>query len=99
MEKSKKLKVIKSAVKTAEAKAIGDKLWINWKDVDLKQFTQWVNVEREHWSRGSLETNITKDDPIKTGKIAWIHLKELKNYYTWLEKMEKEWKKSDKYKI
>lgn len=51
-----------------------------------------MNVEKEHGSLVSPETNETKDDPIRTGKIAWVHLKELKNYYTKLANMEKEGK-------
>ena len=34
--------------------------------------------------------NVTKDDPLFTGKIAWAHLKEIPDYYTRLDKMESE---------
>ncbi|MFO7527160.1 MAG: DUF5661 family protein [Ignavibacteriaceae bacterium] len=71
------------------AKEIGDDLVINWNEVNLDEFTKGVNVELEHGSRYP-ETNVTKDDKRLTGKIAWAHLKEFPDYYTRLEKLEKE---------
>ena len=48
-----------------------------------------MNVEAEH-GKNDPETNVTNDDPIITGKIAWAHLKEFSDYYIRLAKMEKE---------
>ncbi len=72
-----------------EAKKIGDKLGIIWDKFDVEQFAKGLNVELEH---GSLdpEINITNNDPLLTGKIALAHLKEFPDYYTRLEKMERE---------
>lgn len=44
-------------------------------------------MELEH---GSIDpqTNVTDDDLLLTGKIAWAHLKEISVYYMWLDKME-----------
>ena len=70
------------------AKVIGDDLGINWKEVKLQEFTKGVNVEFEHGKKFP-ETNITNNDKILTGKIAWAHLKEFPDYYTRLEKLEK----------
>ncbi|MEZ4572750.1 MAG: DUF5661 family protein [Thermomicrobiales bacterium] len=39
--------------------------------------------------RTTPQTDVTGDDPILTGKIAWAHLKEFPDYYTRLEEMEK----------
>lgn len=72
-----------------EAKQIGEDLGIDWQEVQLAEFVIGVNVELEHGSRYP-ETNVTNDDPQMTGKIAWAHLKEFPDYYTRLEKMEKE---------
>lgn len=72
-----------------EAKAIGDKLGINWDEVDLYEFTNGINVEFEHGTRYP-ETNITNDDKYLTGKIAWAHLKEFRDYYSRLRNMEAE---------
>jgi len=35
-------------------------------------------------------TDVTKDDPLVTGKIALAHLNEFADYYTRLDNMEKE---------
>lgn len=72
-----------------DAKLIGDQLGIDWKEVDLNEFTDGITVELEHGKRWP-ETNVTDDDINLTAKIAWAHLKEFPDYYTRLEKMEKE---------
>lgn len=71
-----------------KAKGIGDKLGIDWKIISLEQFTRGMNVELEHGKRDP-QTNVTNDDLMLTGKIAWAHLKEIDDYYDRLEKMEK----------
>jgi len=76
-------------INSNEAKKIGDMLRINWEKVDLNQFTMGINVELEHGKTDS-ETNVTNDDPLLTGKIAWAHLNEFPDYYTRLHKMESE---------
>lgn len=72
-----------------EAREVASKIGINWDEVDfnLSQFTSGMNVESEHGSFDP-ETNVTNDDPITTGKIAWAHLKEIADYYDQLEGME-----------
>lgn len=72
-----------------EAESIGTKLGITWTDFDVEQFRMGLDVELEHGLRDS-DTNITDDEPVKTGKIAWAHLKEYGDYYTRLESMERE---------
>ncbi|NMC27361.1 MAG: hypothetical protein GYA42_04360 [Syntrophomonadaceae bacterium] len=74
---------------TEEAKAIGEKLGIDWSKFDVEQFRMGMDVELEHGLHDP-ETNVTHDDPLTTGKIALAHLKEFPDYYTRLEKMEKE---------
>lgn len=56
---------------------------------DLEQFTMGINVELEH-GLISLETNVTFNDPILTGKIALAHLNEFPDYYTRLKILEDE---------
>ena len=70
-----------------ETRKIGDQLGINWGDFDIKEFQQGLEVELEHGSRNP-KTNVTDDDLILTGKIAWAHLNEFPDYYTRLEKLE-----------
>lgn len=72
-----------------EAKGIGEKLGLNWSKFDVEQYRMGMDVELEHGLRDP-ETNVTGDDPLTTGKIALAHLKEFPDYYTRLEKMEKE---------
>ena len=74
---------------TDEAKDIGKRLGIDWSRFDVEQYRMGLDVELEH---GLVDphTNVTNDDPIMTGKIALAHLNEFADYYTRLEKMEKE---------
>jgi len=79
----------KDTFTTDEAKIIGDEIAIDWDKIDLEQFRRGLEVEMEHGEHDP-ETNVTSSDPILTGKIALAHLKELSDYYTRLDKMEKE---------
>ncbi len=72
-----------------EAKMVGDALGVDWKTVDVEQFHMGMDVELEHGARDP-ETNVTNDDVLLTGKIAWAHLKEFPDYYDRLEQMEEE---------
>jgi DNA-directed RNA polymerase alpha subunit len=72
-----------------EAKSIGKKLGIDWKEYDVEQFRMGLDVELEHGTV-SPKTNVTNDDPILTGKIALAHLNEFPDYYTRLEVLEEE---------
>lgn len=72
-----------------EAKKIGEELGIDWSKFDVEQFRGGMDVELEHGARDP-HTNVTNDDPLTTGKIALAHLNEFPDYYTRLDKMEKE---------
>ncbi len=72
-----------------EAKKIGDVIGVNFNVIDIEQFRLGLAVELEHGTRDQ-ETNVTGDDELLTGKIAWAHLKEIPDYYTRLLKMEHE---------
>jgi len=79
----------KKQFSTDEAKRIGDAIGIDWSQVDIEQFRMGLRVELEH-GLCDPRTNVTNDDEIMTGKIAWAHLNEITDYYTRLDKMEKE---------
>lgn len=81
--------MIKRKVTSDEAKQIGGTLGINWDRIDLEQFRRGLAVEFEHGAHDP-ETNVTNDDAILTGKIAWAHLKEFPDYYTRLAQLESE---------
>ncbi len=72
-----------------EARAIGDGLGIQWAQIDIEQFRMGLAVELEH-GLSDPETDVTHDDLVITGKIAWAHLKEVPNYYTKLKEVESE---------
>jgi len=74
---------------TEKAREIGDKLGIDWSRFNVEQFRMGLDVELEH---GLVDpsTDVTGNDPIITGKIALAHLNEYADYYTRLEKMERE---------
>jgi len=72
-----------------EAKRIGDALGVDWNMFPVEQFRLGLGVELEHGARDP-QTNVTNDDPLVTGRIAWAHLKEIPDYYTRLLKMEKD---------
>jgi hypothetical protein len=79
----------KQLFSTKEARSIGMQLKIDWSQIDLEQFRRGLEVELEH---GAIDpqTNVTGDDLVLTGKIAWAHLKEIRDYYTRLDQMEAE---------
>jgi len=72
-----------------EARRIGEAMGIDWSKFDVEQYRMGLDVELEH---GPVDphTNVTNDDPMMTGKIALAHLNEFPDYYTRLEKMERE---------
>jgi hypothetical protein len=72
-----------------EAKRIGEALGIDWSKFDVEQYRMGIDVELEH---GLVDghTNVTDNDSMVTGKIALAHLNEFPDYYTRLEKMERE---------
>jgi hypothetical protein len=72
-----------------EARSIGLRLGLDWTKIDLEQFRRGLEVELEHGARDPA-TDVTKDDLILTGKIAWAHLKEIRDYYTRLDQLEAE---------
>ena len=74
---------------TEEAYKIGNKLSIDWDRFDVEQFRKGLDVELEH-GLNEPATDVTGNDPILTGKIALAHLNEFADYYTRLEKMERE---------
>ena len=72
---------------TEQAREYGDKIGVDWKKFDVKQFRDAMNVELEHGGKDS-PTSATNHDPLSTAKITLEHLNEHANYYTRLKKME-----------
>lgn len=80
---------VKKYYTAEEAKAIGEKLGIDWSKFDVEQFRMGMDVELEHGKVDS-NTNVSNDDPLITGKIALAHLNEFPDYYDRLYEMEEE---------
>lgn len=72
-----------------EARRVGDEIGVDWSRFDLEQFRLGMDVEFEHGSHDP-QTDVTRDNPIVTGKIALAHMKEFPDYYERLERMEAE---------
>ena len=75
----------------AQARAVAEEIGLDLEGAqfDVDEFRRGMEVELEHGLRDP-ETNVTDDDPLVTGRIAWAHLKELPNYYDRLDTMEQE---------
>jgi uncharacterized Fe-S cluster-containing radical SAM superfamily enzyme len=82
---------MKTNFSTKETSGVAKKIGTKFSN----QLMKGMAVELEH-GKVDPQTNITNDNPIKTGKIALAHLKELPDYYTRLEKMEDEGKADKK---
>jgi hypothetical protein len=72
-----------------EAQEMAELLGVRWDRYDVEQFRMGMDVELEH-GLVDLNTNVTGDDALTTGKIALAHLNEFPDYYTRLEAMEEE---------
>jgi hypothetical protein len=83
--------MLKTRFTIEDATRIGEEIGIDWatSPFDAEQFQMGLDVELEHGAHDP-ETDVTGDDEIVTGKIAWAHLKELPDYYTRLAAMEAE---------
>jgi hypothetical protein len=68
-------------------------LGVDWSKFDVEQFRMGLDVELEH-GISDLQTNVSNDNEMITGKIALAHLNEFPDYYARLGKMEKEAKES-----
>lgn len=79
----------KQQISVEEARSIGTQIGIDWQKVDVEQFRRGLEVELEHGSHDT-ETNVTNNDLVLTGKIAWAHLKEIGDYYLRLDRLESE---------
>lgn len=63
------------------ARALGDQLGVDWDEVDLGQFRRGLVVEGEH-------RDVTHGAHKTTAKIVLAHLREKRDYYTRLKRVE-----------
>ena len=81
--------MVKKVFTTEQAEEVATQLGMDFSKWDIEQFRMGMDVELEHGTENP-HTNVTGDDPVLTGKIAWAHLNEIPDYYTRLYKMEAE---------
>ena len=62
-----------------EARRIGDQIGVDWDKIPLEEFRMGLAVELEHGVH-DVQTNVSDDDEVVTGKIALAHLKEFPDY-------------------
>jgi uncharacterized protein DUF5661 len=79
----------KRKISFEEARSVGAQLGLDWAQIGLEQFRRGLEIELEHDAYDP-ETSITGDDLLLMGKIAWAHLKEIRDYYTRLDQLETE---------
>jgi Protein of unknown function (DUF5661) len=74
----------------AQSIAVAEEIGLDLSDAAFtpEAFRQGMEVELEHGRRDP-RTNVTNDDPLLTGKIAWAHLLEMPDYYERLEELER----------
>ena len=77
-----------TSISPQQAKAIGDKLFVDWKKISPKTLTQGMSIELEH--KDTLISLGVKDaDMLKAvARIALDHLAEDGKYYSKLKKVE-----------
>lgn len=83
------------SLQEAKKTVLGEKLKKQIQNADKKELNMGKKVELEHGTVTPC-TNVTDNNPVLTTKIAMAHINEIPDYYTRLDKMEKEGKKSKK---
>lgn len=72
-------------------KQTGDFLGLDWNTIDIEELAQGMNVEQEHDTQNpQTDTVPGKGDLLSYAKIALAHLQELPDYYSRLDKIEKQ---------
>jgi (p)ppGpp synthase/HD superfamily hydrolase len=72
-----------------ETRLVETQIGINWIQIDLEQFRHRLEVELDRCTHDP-ETSITDDDLIRKATIVWMHLKDIRDYYTRLDRLEAE---------
>jgi len=76
-------------ISAEEAKRIGESLHIDWGQVDLEQFQQ--DLMGNHKQRSmDLETELTYDSVLVTGRLIVAHMQDFPDYFHRLEKLRAE---------
>lgn len=84
------MNVARNGFTLAQAIAVADEIGLDFgvEAFGPEAFRAGMEVELEHGRRDP-RTDVTHDDPLITGKIAWAHLLEMPDYYDRLDKLER----------
>jgi hypothetical protein len=84
------MSVARSGFTLAQAIAVAEEIGLDFSTEAFgpEAFRGGMEVELEHGRRDA-RTDVTHDDPLVTGKIAWAHLLEMPDYYERLEELER----------
>jgi len=84
------MSVARSGFTRAQAIAVAEEIGLDFsvEAFGPEAFRRGMEVELEHGRRDP-RTDVTHDDPLVTGKIAWAHLLEMPDYYERLEELER----------
>ena len=83
-----KRRKLPSSVSPSQAKAVGDKLFVDWKKISPKILAQGMSIELEHKDT-LVSLGVHENDMLKAvARIALDHLAEDGKYYTKLKKVE-----------
>jgi len=84
------MSVARNGFTLAQAMAVADEIGLDFtaEAFGPAAFRAGMEVELEHGRRDP-RTDVTHDDPLVTGKIAWAHLLEMPDYYERLEELER----------
>lgn len=82
--------VVRNGFTLAQSMAVAQEIGIDFSAEAFgpEAFRAGMEVELEHGRRDA-RTDVTHDDPLITGKIAWAHLLEMPDYYERLEELER----------
>lgn len=69
-----------------QAKQIGNVLGVDWNIYEVEQLRLGIEIELEHGVRDP-HKNVTQEDLLYSGKIAWAHLNDNPDYYTRFERI------------
>jgi hypothetical protein len=84
------MKTFKHFTESKDLEVLAKKAKIDIKGVDPQQLKWGMEIEKEHDGRRGKDTDVVHRNDAVIMKIAIAHLREKKDYYTKLKKMEGE---------
>ena len=67
-----------------DARRIGDRLGVDWDAIDPAELRRGIEVEVEQDDGGSDDGG---DDLLSAGRVAWLRLREVPDFYTRLDEL------------